>query len=45
MTCELVFASYSLPELQAVKLTFFVPCLSNKNIDVLDVKNGRATRS
>ena len=26
MTCGLVDASYSLPELQAVKLTFFAPC-------------------
>ena len=25
MTCGLVHASYSLPESQAVKLTFFVP--------------------
>ena len=25
MTCGLVHASYSLPELQAVKLTFFAP--------------------
>ena len=25
MTCELVHASYSLPEWQAVKLTFFAP--------------------
>ena len=25
MTCGLVHASYSLPEWQAVKLTFFVP--------------------
>ena len=27
MTCGLVHASYSLPEWQAVKLTFFAPCL------------------
>ena len=26
MTCGLVHASYSLPEWQAVKLTFFTPC-------------------
>ena len=26
MTCGLVHASYSLPEWQAVKLTFFAPC-------------------
>ena len=26
MTCGLVNASYSLPEWQAVKLTFFAPC-------------------
>ena len=26
MTCGLVRASYSLPEWQAVKLTFFAPC-------------------
>ena len=26
MTCRLVRASYSLPEWQAVKLTFFAPC-------------------
>ena len=26
MTCVLVHASYSLPEWQAVKLTFFAPC-------------------
>ena len=28
MTCGLVHASYSLPEWQAVKLTFFAPCAS-----------------
>ena len=27
MTCGLVYANYSLPKWQAVKLTFFVPCL------------------
>ena len=27
MTCGLVHASYSLPEWQAVKLTFFAPCM------------------
>ena len=27
MTCGLVHANYSLPELQAVKLTFFAPCV------------------
>ena len=27
VTCGLVDASYSLPEWQAVKLTFFAPCL------------------
>ena len=27
MTCGLVHASYSLPEWQAVKLTFFAPCI------------------
>ena len=26
MTCGLVHATYSLPEWQAVKLTFFAPC-------------------
>ena len=30
MTCGLVHASYSLPEWQAVKLTYFAPCCSNK---------------
>ena len=30
MTCGLVHASYSLPEWQAVKLTFFAPCHYNK---------------
>ena len=31
MTCGLVvYASYSLPEWQAVKLTFFAPCFSKK---------------
>ena len=30
MTCGLVHASYSLPEWQAVKLTFFAPCKSSK---------------
>ena len=29
MTCGLVHASYSLPEWQAVKLTFFAPCCSH----------------
>ena len=29
MTCGLVHASYSLPEWQAVKLTFFAPCTGN----------------
>ena len=28
MTCGLVHASHSLPEWQAVKLTFFAPCLT-----------------
>ena len=28
MTCGLVYANYSLPEWQAVKLTFFAPWLS-----------------
>ena len=27
MTCGLVHASYSLPKWQAVKLTFFAPCM------------------
>ena len=27
MTCGLVHACYSLPEWQAVKLTFFAPCI------------------
>ena len=27
MTCGVVHASYSLPEWQAVKLTFFAPCM------------------
>ena len=27
MTCGLVHANYSLPEWQAIKLTFFAPCL------------------
>ena len=32
MTCGLVHASYSLPEWQAVKLTFFTPCnIAKKN--------------
>ena len=30
MTFGLVYANYSLPEWQAVKLTFFVPCLIRK---------------
>ena len=32
MTCGLVHASYSLPEWQAVKLTFFAPCNEITNI-------------
>ena len=30
MTCGLVYANYSLPEWQAVKLTFFAPCFIRK---------------
>ena len=29
MTCGLLHASYSLPEWQAVKLTFFAPCATD----------------
>ena len=29
MTCGLLHASYSLPEWQAVKLTFFAPCTTD----------------
>ena len=32
MTCGLVHASYSLPEWQAVKLTYFAPRVSNSNL-------------
>ena len=33
MTCGLVHTSYSFPEWQAVKLTFFAPCYQNaKNL-------------
>ena len=32
MTFGLVHANYSLPEWQAVKLTFFAPCLCHLNI-------------
>ena len=33
MTCGLVHANYSLPEWQAVKLTFFAPWLTGKNAE------------
>ena len=32
MTCGLVHASYSLPEWQAVKLTFFAPCIQDHTL-------------
>ena len=35
MTFGLVLASYSLPEWQAVKLTFFAPCLKCERVLIL----------
>ena len=48
MTCSLVHTSYSLPEWQAVKLTFFAPCLkpvetSNVGINARTVFKGQET--
>ena len=39
-TCGLVGASYSLPEWQAVKLTFFAPCVDlNNAVQVVQVSS------
>ena len=37
MTCGLVDANYSLPEWQAVKLTFFAPCLWHSDVLFLEI--------
>ena len=48
MTCGLVNSSYSLPKWQAVKLTFFAPCLkpvetNNVGINARAVFKGQKT--
>ena len=38
MTCELVYASYSLPKWRAVKLTFFAPCTRSPQVQTFTMQ-------